>query len=233
MIAGLQVIALVLLSSCAAGCGSRGRTNQQPDARDTRSDSGSAGSDSGTSSDSGSSAGTCGGKTCYAGQSCVSGECSFTACSGSHVPGDYATIQAAINALTNGGGSGTICLAAQTYTENLSLITGRVTIEGVSPSQSSISALQMTYAFEGNVGVSLMGLSITSVSIQPSANPGNGTASFTACSIGTIAIGGGLEPGGVSIAASLDGVDLSSGSAASPALSVSFPDVGDGGSGGF
>ncbi len=203
------MLALVLLSSCAAGCGHG--ANERTDANGTGSDA-STGSDAGdTGSDAGDT-GTCGGAICYVGQSCVANQCSFTACTGAHVPGDYATIQQAIDALTHGGGQGTICLAAQTYTENLSLDTGSVTIEGVSPSQSSVTGvLDMPYgAGLGDVGLSLTGLSIDGVTLRTGANPGNGTASFTACSIGTLNI----AAGSASLVVSLDGVDISSGDAA-------------------
>ncbi len=200
-------IALVVL--CAAGCGHG--ANERTDAglgdatSDSSSDTGGTGSDSGNT-------GPCGGAVCYAGQSCVSDQCSFTACSGAHVPGDYATIQQAIDALTHAGGHGTICLAAQTYAESPSLVMGSVTIQGVSPSQSRVTgALDMPYgAGLGDVGVSLVGLAIHGVTLRTGANPGNGTASFTACSIGTLNI----AAGSATVAVSLDGVDISSGDAA-------------------
>jgi hypothetical protein len=212
------VIALVCFSSYAAGCGpgardhtDAGRGNALSDSRGTGSDGHGTGSDSHSSGSDAGDSGSCGGAICYAGQSCVSDQCAFTTCSGAHVPGDYAMIQAAINALTNGCGQGTICLAAQTYAENLSVTTGSITIEGVSPSQTSITALDMPYGDGlGNVGVSLTGVSIHGVTIRTGANPGNGTASFTACSIGTLDV----APASASLVVSLDGVDLSSGNTA-------------------
>lgn len=216
------VIAVAMLPACSAIARERQKDAGVSDtatASDSHTSSDGGGADSSTLT-----AGTCGGQICYAGQSCVANQCSFTTCSGAAVPGDYATIQAAINALTNNGGSGTICLAAQSYAENLSLITGSVTIQGVSASQSKITGLEMTYAFEGNVGLNVVGAAISSLRIQPSANPSNGSASFTACSIGTFAIGvGGGGPDTVppSLTLALDGVDLSSGSNTAAAMSIS------------
>ncbi len=60
----------------------------------------------------------CGGTRCRADQECVAGQCRF-ACQGVHVPGDYATIQGAIDALEPVGG--TICIADGTWVGNLSL----------------------------------------------------------------------------------------------------------------
>lgn len=60
----------------------------------------------------------CGGKRCRADQACVAGQCTFP-CQGSQVPGDYATIQAAVSALSPVGG--TICVKAGTYNENLTI----------------------------------------------------------------------------------------------------------------
>lgn len=60
---------------------------------------------------------TCGGETCQSGQSCVDNTCTF-ACSGATVPGDYATIQTAIDALAAAGQDATICLDEATFNEN-------------------------------------------------------------------------------------------------------------------
>ena len=60
---------------------------------------------------------TCGGSVCRADQTCSTGVCTF-GCVGSHVPGDYATIQGAIDALAATGTDSTICLAATQYAES-------------------------------------------------------------------------------------------------------------------
>jgi hypothetical protein len=60
---------------------------------------------------------TCGGAVCHPGQTCVNGACEYVGCQGTKVPGDYATIQGAMNALGSIGG--TICLQSMTYSENV------------------------------------------------------------------------------------------------------------------
>lgn len=60
---------------------------------------------------------TCGGETCQSGQTCVDNTCTF-ACSGATVPGDYATIQTAIDALAAAGQDATICLGEETFNES-------------------------------------------------------------------------------------------------------------------
>jgi hypothetical protein len=59
---------------------------------------------------------TCGGSICRSDQTCEAGRCTF-ACAGYTVPGDYATIGAAIDALAATGADATICLADQSYSE--------------------------------------------------------------------------------------------------------------------
>ncbi|MGH7283013.1 MAG: hypothetical protein ACRELY_15930 [Polyangiaceae bacterium] len=93
---------------------------------------------------------TCGSSFCRGDQSCVSSSCQYT-CTGTQVPGDYATIQAAINATINGGNDVTICLKSQTYGENVS-ITGsvttpkKVTIQGISAGSTTITSLSASGA---------------------------------------------------------------------------------------
>jgi hypothetical protein len=60
---------------------------------------------------------TCGGQMCQSGQACVDNTCTF-ACSGATVPGDYATIQTAIDALAAAGQDATICLGEATFNES-------------------------------------------------------------------------------------------------------------------
>src|SRR5208283_4808721 len=78
------------------------------DARTTR--------DAGSSNDAG---GACGGEVCYAGETCADGGCQLSGCNGVTVPGDYATVQSAVNAFTIGTShpGGTICLGAGTFDE--------------------------------------------------------------------------------------------------------------------
>lgn len=89
----------------------------------------------------------CGGKRCRADQDCVLGQCTFP-CVGSQVPGDYATIQSAITALSPIGG--TICVKAGNYTENLNISpSAAMTIIGVS---QDVVTLNGTVTFSANTG---------------------------------------------------------------------------------
>lgn len=175
------------------------------DAPGDRAASGDAPMADGSAADSGA---TCGGRPCYAGQSCVSGVCSFTSCTGANVPGDYATIQAAIDALTAGGASGTICLAAQTYAETLSISTGSISMQGVSAGQSIVTGITVDYASGlGDVTFNASGLSIGSVIFYSGANPGTGSSVITACALGSLSIEAGYE----NLSVTLDGDDISAG----------------------
>jgi hypothetical protein len=88
---------------------------------------------------------SCGSSYCRGDQTCNAGSCE-NACVGTNVPGDYATIQAALNAELNSGNDVTICLKAQTYNENVS-ISGTVTtpkavhIIGVSAASTTVTEL--------------------------------------------------------------------------------------------
>lgn len=99
-------------------------------------------SSSGSSSPSGSGGGggdqLCNGERCHADQTCEPSGCTFP-CSGASVPGDYATIEAAVQALSDIPGS-VICLAAQDYAEESFVIHGEdLTIIGPSAAQTTIS----------------------------------------------------------------------------------------------
>ena len=59
---------------------------------------------------------TCGGSICVAGQTCNAGACTF-GCVGATVPGDYATLQTAVDALAAAGQDATICVGTATLTE--------------------------------------------------------------------------------------------------------------------
>src|SRR5512139_822524 len=60
---------------------------------------------------------TCGGSICAAGQTCNAGNCTF-GCAGASVPGDYATLQTAVDALAAVGQDATICIGNATLTES-------------------------------------------------------------------------------------------------------------------
>ncbi len=81
---------------------------------------GGAGGDGGGG---GSAAVPCGTAFCRADQTCMGNVCQAAACVGPSVPGDYATISAAIAALANAGTDVTICLKAQTYPSSTFTIT--------------------------------------------------------------------------------------------------------------
>jgi hypothetical protein len=84
-----------------------------------------------------------------------------SSCSGHDVPGDYATIAAAISALRAGGG--TICLGAGTYSGDVSYtgVGAHLSFVGVSPEETVISG-SFTFSSDANYsGVSLSNLNIT------------------------------------------------------------------------
>ncbi|MEO8798136.1 MAG: right-handed parallel beta-helix repeat-containing protein [Polyangiaceae bacterium] len=91
----------------------------------------------------------CGGTYCRGDQSCNAGSCQY-ACTGTQVPGDYATIQAALTALV-GTTDAKICLKAQSYPETVSFSSSSTTntpksveIVGVSSSSTTINALNIS-----------------------------------------------------------------------------------------
>ncbi len=91
----------------------------------------------------------CGGTYCRGDQSCNAGSCQY-ACTGTQVPGDYATIQAALNALV-GTSDAKICLKAQSYPETVSVSSSITTntpksleIVGVSSSSTTINSLNIS-----------------------------------------------------------------------------------------
>ncbi|MDC3980525.1 hypothetical protein [Polyangium jinanense] len=91
---------------------------------------GQGGEGGGQGGEGGGQGGACPDPTCRADQACVAGECEFT-CDGVSVPGDYATIQSAVSALEQLGG--TICVKPGTYTEDVTidnLHTSLLTIRG-------------------------------------------------------------------------------------------------------
>lgn len=85
---------------------------------------------------------TCGGAICRDGQRCVGGACVEPPCTGAHVPGTYATIAAAIDAL-NGAGGGTICLGAGTYAEDVATTGSRITVVGVSSARTTVNSITL------------------------------------------------------------------------------------------
>lgn len=88
---------------------------------------------------------TCGGNICVAGQTCNAGTCTF-GCAGASVPGDYATLQTAVDALAAAGQDATICIGSATLTESTVYIRDTMNhgkslqIIGESVDRSTISA---------------------------------------------------------------------------------------------
>lgn len=101
---------------------------------------------------------SCGGTFCRADQTCNSGSCSFP-CTGTNVPGDYATLANAVSALAPTGG--TICLKAQAYPETVTVsgTAGKtLTIVGPNAADTKVNTL---YVSSGYDAVSLRGISGT------------------------------------------------------------------------
>ena len=103
--------------------------------------------------------------------------CVYQGCTGAAVPGDYATIQAAVTALAPIGG--TICLTAPSYTENVTGTgTAIVTIQGVSAASTMVTG-ELTFNFPANLqGFQVSGL----VQI----NPGVSTVACTVANMTVI-----------------------------------------------
>lgn len=91
---------------------------------------------------------SCGGTFCRGDQACVSGRCEFS-CTGTQVPGDYATLANAVSALNPTGG--TICLKAGTFSENVS-ITGNpgktLTIVGLNAATTKVSSITVGTGYD-------------------------------------------------------------------------------------
>jgi hypothetical protein len=184
------------------------------------SEAGSSDSDGGSSSGADASDGgsvsppakVCGGQPCYTGQSCVSSACTFNGCTGSQVPGDYATVQGAVNALSAQGG--TICLGAKSFSENVTVnvAAGKsLTFQGASPTTTTVESLYSTSA--GTVTVKGIGFGYVRAD-------GSGTASVFHASDCKIAAPTQVEgvylysADNMFLTATLDGLDVSSSSGA-------------------
>jgi hypothetical protein len=87
----------------------------------------------------------CGGAICRTDQSCVQDACTFS-CTGTTVPGEYASLQQALTALAAAGNDATVCLAEATYANDTGQVdivdTGAhgktLTIVGLSPDRSRL-----------------------------------------------------------------------------------------------
>jgi hypothetical protein len=122
----------------------------------------------------------------------VSNKCEYTSCTGVQVPGDYATIQDALAIIPNGG---TICLAAQSYPENLTVSTsGPVVIQGLSSAQTSISSVSAAAGTQ----VSLKGVTVQTATLGAADVEGStvsylslgGTSTVNASATGFLSVAG-------------------------------------------
>jgi hypothetical protein len=170
---------------------------------------------------------TCGGATCYAGQSCVGGVCETTDCVGVHVPGDYATVQAAATALGMLPAGGTICLGAQTYVEYVvgKATGGLVKIQGMGPAVTTVeyfAASSGSWALEGLTLFTVSdgpanALSITNAVIDAPTNGDYGIL-LTGSASGTISLSGvDIEGNGAD-----EGIAFSTGTTASLFVDSSY-----------
>lgn len=91
---------------------------------------------------------SCGGTFCRGDQACVSGRCEFS-CTGTQVPGDYATLANAVSALNPTGG--TICLKAGTFSESVSIsgTAGKtLTIVGLNSATTKVSTITVGTGYD-------------------------------------------------------------------------------------
>lgn len=105
----------------------------------------------------------CGSIFCRADQQCQNSTC-VTPCTGSKVPGDYATVQAAVTALATAQMDATICLAAQTYAESVTATASPnklLTIIG--PSGAKVNGLSVTGSYSK---VTLKGVAIGTLTVN-------------------------------------------------------------------
>jgi hypothetical protein len=100
----------------------------------------------------------CGDTVCRAGAKCVASECTYD-CTGTHVPGDYATVQEALTILGKTGG--TLCLGPQLYDEAAGVRAADkpVTIIGV-PGKTTVTVLgiESSYDTESSADVKVRGI---------------------------------------------------------------------------
>ena len=161
------MLVVAACAACGGGAGSGNDAGPPGDDAATSADAPPADGGSEATADSGvvDAAATCGASvTCRGGQACVAGACEYTACAGQKVPGDYATVSAAIAALAATGG--TICLGASTYVETPSTsayqVTAPITIQGVS-SAKSIVQVERNLAIDATADVTIRGVAISKI----------------------------------------------------------------------
>jgi hypothetical protein len=84
----------------------------------------------------------CGSTSCRGDEACVANTCVYASCTGAKVPGDYASLNEALTALANVGG--TICLGAQAFNEMVDVtVTASIAVQGVAAAQTTVTALSL------------------------------------------------------------------------------------------
>jgi hypothetical protein len=158
---------------------------------------------------------SCGPTQCYAGQTCVSGACTFP-CTGARVPGDYPTVQAAVDALSAASG-GTICLAARTFDEGVTVAgsTPPLTFQGVSPDQTTV-----TNFFVQAHGATLAFSGLATQQIYVQGTSGTVTVSSSWLTGAALVPGFWIDSTTDTLAVTLDGVDAAGDPGGAPAIQV-------------
>ncbi|MBP9088342.1 MAG: right-handed parallel beta-helix repeat-containing protein [Kofleriaceae bacterium] len=107
---------------------------------------------------------SCGSNTCRNDQTCEQGECRFS-CVGTSVPGDYATLQSAVNALVGVDNDVTICLTASDYNETVQLTASRASNKTLTIIGRGMDATTLQGSLEFHNGwrqITLRGFNISS-----------------------------------------------------------------------
>jgi hypothetical protein len=102
----------------------------------------------------------CGTGWCRADQKCMSSVCTMP-CIGTNVPGDYATVTAAISAL--GNTDATICLSGQSYSESPSASGSGKTLTIIGPNNARLNSLTVSGSYSK---VYLKGFEVGTLSIS-------------------------------------------------------------------
>lgn len=128
----------------------------------------------------------CMGELCHEDQACAPEGCAFP-CEGVHVPGDYATIQEASNALEAVGEPATICVAPGNYPQPL-MLGNNLTLIGASPALVTLGDVfplgtttirgvtldQLSATTQSGANVRVEASVMSSAEAQPPATPGSG-----------------------------------------------------------
>jgi hypothetical protein len=165
----------------------------------------------------------CAGQPCFTGQSCVSGACAFESCTGYNVPGDYATLAAALAAVSPKGG--TICLGAQDYDETVGIesgdASGVVVIQGVSAASTSVTSLSVESG-DAIPSVVVKGLTLGSLYMFTGTVDVTMSVSISASKLESV----NLSAGSGTVDLTLDGVEVTASSTAEPVMTLGTADDG-------